>query len=166
MKKKDQTEWIRRTGASLYGKFASVVSTRQGVEVYTSSALLLVSGLWVFAIAFFGISLFFGNLIVSMILTGVGGALGFYCSIRFFNGKLVSRFDFKDIASFMMEPPSFVINTKDGKMFELRMLPKKQALLMEDIKGMVSQSCDYKLEKNGQYYRIQPRQTQQPKDKK
>ena len=148
---------FKLTGASLFGKFATIIVSADAVEVCTVPTVLLVVSLWVFATAFYLLSVFINILLLSLVMAVAGGVLGFVLVLKLYTGKREARFDFCDVVSFVSSPPDFVVNTKDSKMFSLRLMPKKQAVLIGYIKEQLDENPDYRLEKVGEYYKVRSR---------
>lgn len=145
---------LKLAGASLYGKFATVVVSRDAVEVHTVPTLLLVLSLWVFAMAFYLVSMFINILLLSLAMALVGGVIGFLLVLKLYTGKCAARFDYCDVVSFVSSSADFTVNTKDTKMFSFRLMPKKQAILIGYIKEKLDENPDYYLEKIGEYYKV------------
>lgn len=157
MKETKKKKKFKLTGASLFGKFATIIVSADAVEIYTIPTVLLVLSLWVFATAFYLLSVFVNILLLSLIMAVGGGVLGFVLVLKLYTGKRAARFDFCDVVSFVSNPPDFVVNTKDTKMFSLRLMPKKQAILIGYIKEQLDANPDYRIEKVGEYYKVRSR---------
>jgi hypothetical protein len=155
-KTQKQGRVIRVTGASLYGKYVTLLVTEKAVEVYVTSTLMLVIGLWVGATFLSLLSLLIDMLLLTLCMAVAGGILGFFLARRLFKGRQDARFVYDEIASFVKNPPDFNITTRDGRMYSLRMLPKKQVNLISAVSECLQVQGRYSLEKIGTYYRLVP----------
>ena len=154
MKQKPSSSAVQITGASLYGKYVTLIVDEKAVEVYVTSTVLMVIGLWVGATFCALLSLFVDMLLLTLIMSVAGGIGGFYLVRRIFRGKQDARFTYDDLTSFVGNPPDFNFNLQDGKMYTLRMMPKKQAIFIGAVNDALKVQNRYHLEKSGSYYKL------------
>ena len=142
-----------RTSISYYGKFASLITTDEGINIHTTPTSLFILSLWVFGIAFCLATIPFDNIWISIASVIVGGIFGFFLVTKLYIGKLRETFLYKDIISIIPGSPDFTINTTDNKMAVFRILPKKQVKIFKNIIDSSAKSdsvrCIYK---NNRYY--------------
>ena len=154
MKQKPSSHTVRITGASLYGKYVTLYVDEKAVEVYVTPTVLLVVGLWVGATFCALLALFVDMLLLTLILSVVGGIGGFFLARRIFRGRQDARYTYDDLTSFVSNPPDFNLNLRDGKMYTLRMMPKKQAIFIGAVNDALKVQNRDHLEKSGSYYKL------------
>lgn len=99
------------------------------------------------------------SVFVLPILCGIMGAvLVWKCYV----GKLKERYAYNDITSFVLSGADCTINTKDNKMYTIRMLPKRQYKLMDALRGILEAQTPFFLQQDGNYYRIKSKKDAKP----
>lgn len=147
----------RKISASLYGKTANIVPSENGINVYTTSTLLIVASLWVFAGLGFWISILFNNLVASVIITVISGIIGFLLAFKLYTGKLVDSFSYADIACIKYSAPELTIINHENYLYSLRVLTNSSRKLIAAIAEQLNEHPDYQFTaKHGGYY-IEPR---------
>jgi hypothetical protein len=144
----------KRLGAngSILGKTAKLVPEKDSLTIYTTSTWIIVLSVWVFAGAFFALTFWTSNFWISVIITALGGALGFYMSFFVYTGKLTTSFSYRAIQSFIRENADFVITFTDQKLYYVRMLPKAQLKLLAQIQAVMQEGDEFRLVlKHGRY---------------
>lgn len=142
-----------RVSGSILGKTATIIAREDKIDIYTTSTLLIILSLWVFAGAFFALSLLLDNMIISMILTVIGAIIGFLLASKLYVGKLKDSFSYKDISCFMYSAPDFTIVKNDNYMYIIRILKKSYPKIIKNINEILKDSNEYIfIKKNGKYY--------------
>lgn len=152
---KQQTPvYYKMTGTSLYGKFATILLTDTAIEFHTTSTFLFILTAWLFACIGISIGIFTGIYALVIALAVLLGVLGAVLVWKCYVGKLKERYAYNDIASFVLSGAECTINTKDNKMYSIRMLPKRQQKLMGSLYTVLEEHTSFTLEKDGNYFRI------------
>lgn len=155
--KKGEEKFCRRTGATLYGRFAGVFVYKDAIEVRTTSTFLLIAVLWLSAGLVFGLTLFFFmSFWLSLLITLAGGILGYWLFQKYYKGRLDRRMEFKDIVSFVRDPSDFVVNLKDNYMYSIRMNETKQEQVLLDIAEALQDNEEIRVVRIGEYYKLYP----------
>lgn len=142
-----------RVSGSILGKTATIIAREDKIDIYTTSTLLIILSLWIFAGAFFVLSLPLDNTIISMILTTIGAVIGFLLASKLYIGKLKDSFSYKDITCFMYSAPDFTIVKSDNYMYVIRILKKSYPKIIRNINEVLENSNEYVfIKKNGKYY--------------
>lgn len=140
------------SNGSILGKTAKLVPEKDSLVIYTTGTWLIIVSIWVFAGAFFSLTLFTTNFWVSVILTVLGGMLGFYMSFYFYTGKLTTSFSYYDISAFICDNADFTIALSDHNLYYVRMMPKAQMKLLADIQLVMQEGEEFNLTKqHGRY---------------
>lgn len=153
-KKEKAPVYYKMNGASLYGKFSTILLTDTAVEVHTTSAFLFILTAWLFACAGFVLGLLTNNylaLIALSVLGGIGGALLVW---QCYVGKLRERYPYNDIVSFVLSGADCTVNLKNNKMHTIRMLPKRQMKLMGKLHEVLESETGFMLKRDGNYFRV------------
>lgn len=152
---KQQTPvYYKMTGTSLYGKFATILLTDTAIEFHTTSTFLFILTAWLFACVGFAVGLFTGIYALIIVLSVSFGVLGALLVWKCYVGKLRERYAYNDVTSFVLNGAECTINTKDNKMYSIRMLPKRQQKLMGNLYTVLEEHTSFTMEKDGNYFRI------------
>lgn len=152
---KQQTPvYYKMTGASLYGKFATILLTDTAMEFHTTSTFLFILTAWLFACIGFVIGVFIGMYVLMLVLPVLFGIIGAVLVWKCYVGRLKERYAYNDIASFVLSGADCTINTKDNKMYTIRMLPKRQQKLMGNLYTVLEENTSFTLKKDGNYFRV------------
>ena len=154
--------YYKMTGTSLYGKFATILLTDTALEFHTTSTFLFILTAWLFACAGFVIGVFTGVYILFFFLPILCGIMGAVLVWKCYVGKLKERYAYNDITSFVLSGADCTINTKDNKMYTIRMLPKRQYKLMDALRGILEAQTPFFLQQDGNYYRIKSKKDAKP----
>jgi len=110
--------------ASLFGKTARVIASNDKLEVYTTSTWFIVLCVWVFAGAFFSLSMLFKGIVISVVLTLLGTIVGFLLSTKLYVGKLTDSFDYNNIDCFILSGADFSISLSNTKLYVIKITIK------------------------------------------
>lgn len=156
-KKQDasSTIYARVNGISLYGKFCSVLFTDTAMELHTKPTWLFILCAWLGVMAMMSVGIFIGNFWVLTVLSIAGGVCGALLVWFLYTGKCVQSFSYQEIASFVMDRADCLINLKNNQMHTIRMMPKRQKLLISTLSEVLDQHTPHKLVKQGEYFRIE-----------
>lgn len=141
-------------GASLFGKYVTIFLHPELIEVRSVSTFMLIAGMW-FCILLLGIPAFlFTDLIITFVVLLIGGVGGYLLMTRVYRGKRLYELEFANIASFVCERADFTINMRDNQLITLRMMPKKQKILLNAISEAMAVQQVYELKKMGLYFKV------------
>lgn len=141
-------------GVSLYGRFATVLLTDSAVEVHTTPSWLFVLGMWLAAIPGMMIGILFDGLIMLFVLTFLFGTIGALLVWNLYIGKLVEKYSYNDIVSFVSGGAEMSINMKNYKMYALRMMPKRQEKMLTALEQIMYEHTGFVLKQDGEYFRV------------
>ncbi len=156
-KKQDasSTIYARVNGISLYGKFCSVLLTDTAMELHTKPTWLFILCAWIGVMTMMALGIFIGNFLILTALSIAGGVGGVLLVWFLYTGKCVQSFSYQEIASFVMDRADCLINLKNNEMHTIRMMPKRQKLLIRALSKVLDAHTPHKLVKQGEYFRIE-----------
>lgn len=144
----------KRFGAngSILGKTTKVIPEKDSLAVYTTGTWLIILTIWVFAGAFFALSLLAFSVGLSILLTALGGMLGFFMSFYLYTGKLTTTYNYYDIEAFICNNADFTIALRNHNLYDIRMMPKAQMKLLADMQLVMQEGDEFNLAKqHGRY---------------
>lgn len=144
------------SGAHFEGRFANLIAKPDAFEVRVMPIFWMILSLWVFAILFFYIGTFTGSVTVALLLTLLGAAFGSFLVLGLYSGRLLGRYEYGEIVSFVLDKPELAVNLKSGAMLSVRLSDKRQQRLLLCLVDMLELGGEYHFERSGQYFRIKP----------
>lgn len=152
--------YARINGISLYGKFCTVLFTDTAIELHTTSTWLFILCAWmgVMIMMFFGILI--GNYWVLAVLSIIGGVGGALLVWNLYTGKCVQMFEYKEIASFVLDRADCTLNLKNNQMHTLRMMPKRQLKFIKTLHDVLEEHTTYTLQKRSNYFRMEEKNSE------
>lgn len=143
----------KRFSGSLMGKTTTIIPKEDCIDIYTTGTWFILISLWVFAMGLFGISLFFNNLVVSVIMTLLGAFIGVFLAMKLYIGKLHTSFSYDKISCMLYNRPNFSIIDEKEKILNIHMLPQKFESIMTEVGEQVKENPNMDFEKrNNRYY--------------
>ena len=162
MAEEKRPDKYRISGANYEGRFASVVAKPDVFEVRAMPIIWMILSLWVFATLFFFAGTFTGSVTVALLMTLLGGAFGCLGVFLYYPGRLLRRFSYGEIVSFVLDNPELAVNLKNNQMISVRLSEKKQQRLMLYLVDVLELGGEYHFERNGQYFRVKPNAVPEP----